>query len=96
MILGKIVGDVWSTKKNEKIHALRLLFVQPLGKDLSPVGDVLVAVDEIGAGIGEMVLVTQGAPAMQAFEKDPLIPVDAVVVGIVDSLHMAEEQDDHP
>jgi ethanolamine utilization protein EutN len=52
---------------------------------------VVVAADEIGAGIGEMVIVTQGAPAMQAFDKDRLIPVDAVVVGIVDSLEMSEK-----
>ena len=90
MILGKIVGDVWSTKKNDKIHALRFLFVQPLGKDLKPDGNVLVAVDEVGAGFGEMVIVTQGAPAMQAFNKEDLIPVDAVVVGIVDNLEMAD------
>ena len=93
MILGKIVGDVWSTKKNEKIHALRLLFVQPLGKAMAPVGDLLIAADEIGAGIGEIVIVTQGAPAMQAFDKESLIPVDAVVVGIVDSLEMEENTD---
>ena len=92
MILGKIVGDIWSTKKTDKIHALRLLFVEPLGKDLTPAGDVLIAADEIGAGIGEMVIVTQGAPAMQAFDREDLIPIDAVVVGIVDSLHMAEDR----
>ncbi|MDP6393939.1 MAG: EutN/CcmL family microcompartment protein [Desulfobacterales bacterium] len=93
MILGKIVGDVWSTKKNDKIHALRLLFVQPLGKDLTPCGEMLIAADEIGAGMGEMVIVTQGAPAMQAFNKDSLIPVDAVVVGIVDNLEIPEKPD---
>jgi ethanolamine utilization protein EutN len=92
MILGKIVGDIWSTKKTDKIHALRLLFVEPLGKDLTPAGEVLIAADEIGAGVGEMVIVTQGAPAMQAFDREGLIPIDAVVVGIVDSLHMAEDQ----
>ncbi len=92
MILGKIVGDVWSTKKTEKIHALRLLFVEPLGKDMTPAGEVLIAADEIGAGIGEMVIVTQGAPAMQAFDREDLIPIDAVVVGIVDSLHMDGDQ----
>jgi|TARA_B100001971_G_C18151297_1_gene515955 ethanolamine utilization protein EutN len=93
MILGKIVGDVWSTKKNDKIHALRLLFVQPLGKNLTPCGEMLIAADEIGAGMGEMVIVTQGAPAMQAFNKDTLIPVDAVVVGIVDNLEIPEKPD---
>ena len=86
MIIGEIVGDVWSTKKNEKIHALRLLFVQPLGKNLSPSGDIFIAADEIGAGVGDRVIVTQGSPAMEAFERGEHIPVDAAVVGIVDSL----------
>lgn len=90
MILGRIVGDVWSTKKNEKMSALRLLFVQPLGKDLHPVGEILIAADEIGAGHGELVIVTKGAPAMQAFDRDKPIPVDAVVVGIVDNLDLSE------
>lgn len=90
MILGKIVGDVWSTKKNDKLHALRLLLVQPLGKDLSPAGSILIAVDEIGAGIDEMVIVTQGAPAMHGVVKDELIPVDAVVVAIVDNFQIPE------
>jgi len=90
MILGKIVGDVWSTKKNDKLHALRLLLVQPLCKKMSPAGDILVAVDEVGAGIDELVIVTQGAPAMQGIVKDELIPVDAVVVGIVDNFQIPE------
>ena len=91
MLIAKVIGNVWSTKKKDEISALRLLFIQPLGKDLKPDGKVLVAVDEVGAGFGEMVVVTQGAPAMQAFNKDDLIPVDAVVVGIVDNLEMADD-----
>jgi ethanolamine utilization protein EutN len=86
MLLAKVIGNVWSTKKQEKILALRLLLVQPLGEDLEPVGSALVAADEIGAGFGEMVIVSQGSPAMQAFSKAELIPVDAVVIGIVDNL----------
>ncbi len=61
-----------------------------MGKDLEPDGNVLVAADEVGAGFGEMVIVTRGAPAMQAFNKEGLIPIDAVVVGIADNLEMAE------
>jgi len=86
MLLAKVIGNVWSTKKQDKILALRLLLIQPLGEDLEPAGSALIAADEIGAGFGEMVVVTQGAPAMQAFSKTELIPVDAVVVGIVDNL----------
>ena len=91
MVVANVIGNVWSTKKKDEISALRLLFVQPLGKDLKPAGGVLVAADEVGAGFGEMVIVTQGAPAMQAFSKETLIPIDAVVVGIVDNIDMAAE-----
>jgi len=91
MLLAKVIGNVWSTKKKDAISALRLLFIQPLGKSLKPDGNVLVAVDEVGAGFGELVIVTQGAPAMQAFSKTDLIPVDAVVVGIVDNLEMDDD-----
>ena len=90
MLIGKVIGNVWSTKKKDEISALRLLFVQPLGKDLKPDGNVLVASDEVGAGFEEMVIVTQGAPAMQAFCKEALIPIDAVVVGIVDNIDIAD------
>jgi ethanolamine utilization protein EutN len=90
MILAKVVGNVWSTKKKESLSGLRLLFVQPLGNGLEPWGEVMVAADEIGAGMDEMVIVTQGAPAMQAFGRDLPLPVDAVVVGIVDSLEIPE------
>jgi len=90
MLLAKVIGNVWSTKKLDTISALRLLFIQPLGKDLKPAGNVLVAADEVGAGFGEMVIVTQDAPAMQAFSKEKPIPIDAVVVGIADNLEMAE------
>jgi len=91
MLIAKVVGNVWSTKKHDRMHALRLLIVQPLDREQNPTGDVLVAADEIGAGKDERVLIAQGSPAMMAFadlERPP--PVDAVVVGIVDSLEMAK------
>ncbi len=91
MLLAKVIGNIWSTKKKDEISALRLLLIQPLGADLKPAGNVIIAADEIGAGFEEMVIVTLGAPAMQAFSKEKLIPVDAVVIGIVDNLEMADE-----
>jgi ethanolamine utilization protein EutN len=91
MLLAKVIGNVWSSKKKDAISALRLLFVQPLGKNLKPEGNVLIAVDEVGAGFEELVIVTQGSPAMQAFDKNELIPVDAVVIGIVDNLELADD-----
>ena len=91
MLLAKVIGNVWSTKKKDAISTLRLLFIQPLGKNLKPDGNVLVAADEVGAGFGELVIVTQGSPAMRAFNKDKLVPIDAVVVAIVDNLEVADE-----
>ena len=88
MLLAKVIGNVWSTKKKDEISALKLLVIQPLGNDLKPEGNVQVAADEVGAGFGELVIVTQGSPAMQAFNKDKLVPIDAVVIGIVDNLDL--------
>jgi len=91
MLLAKVVGNVWSSKKKDEIAAIRLLVIQPLGDDLEPTGNIRVAADEVGAGFGERVIVTQGTPAMQAFNKDNSVPIDAVVVGIVDNIEMADE-----
>ena len=91
MLLAKVVGNVWSTKKRDEIAALRLLVIQPLGNDLEPDGQIKVAADEVGAGFGELVIVTQGSAAMRAFDKDKLIPIDAVVVGIVDNIEMVAD-----
>lgn len=88
MLTAKVIGNVWSTKKLESLHALRLLFVQPLDKDLKPCGEVMLAADEIGAGDDELVIVTQGTPAMSALKRETPVPVDAVVVGIIDSYEM--------
>ena len=91
MLLAKVVGNVWSTKKKDEISALRLLVIQPLGKNLKPDGNVQVAADEIGAGFGDLVIVTQGSPAMRAFNKEKLIPIDAAVVGLVDNLELDDD-----
>jgi microcompartment protein CcmK/EutM len=94
MLLAKVIGNIWSTKKKDEISTLRLLLIQPLGDDLKPAGKVIVAADEIGAGFEEMVIVTRGAPAMQAFSREKPIPIDAVVIGIVDNLEMADKTAD--
>jgi ethanolamine utilization protein EutN len=91
MLLAKVVGNVWSTKKKDEISALRLLVIQPLGKNLKADGNLQVAADEIGAGFGDLVIVTQGSPAMRAFNKEKLIPIDAAVVGIVDNLELDDD-----
>jgi len=91
MFIAKVIGNVVSTAKNQKLCGMKLLLVQPyIVKDekLAISGSSVVAVDSVGAGVGECVLFTQGSSArLTPTTKDT--PVDAVIVGIVDALEVA-------
>lgn len=82
MLMGKVVGNVVSTRKNEEIVGSKILEVRLMenGKETDR---YLIAIDSVGAGIGEVVLITTGSGARLAL-PNPHTPVDAVVVGIVD------------
>lgn len=90
MFLAKVIGNVVSTQKNQKFCGMKLLLVQPyIVRDgrLQSSGSSVVAVDSVGAGSGECVLFTQGSSArLTPATKDA--PVDAVIVGIVDTLEV--------
>jgi len=97
MILAIVEGSVVATKKNPKMTGAKLLFVRPLvvdkpdAKELRPGTSSLVAVDSLGAGEGEVVLIVQGSSARLAGpDKDS--PVDAVVIGIVDTVDAAKRK----
>ena len=88
MQVAKVIGNIWATRKEEKLSGLKLLLVKPLDVpdetvDKSP----LVAADTIGAGVGETVIIVGGSSARNA-AGDVSIPVDATVVGIVDDLEI--------
>ena len=83
MQLGRVIGDVVATRKDERLHSIKLLIVQPLAPDGSPAGRPLVAADAVGAGVGEEVFFVRGKEASFPFyPAEP--PVDAGIVGIVD------------
>ena len=83
MQLALVVGDVVVTRKDERLAGLTLLVLQPLTPDRKPAGRTLVAVDSVGAGVGEEVFFVRGREASFPFHPaEP--PVDAGVVGIVD------------
>jgi len=84
LIICKVIGHVWATKKEESLSGLKLMVVREDGKKS---GDSFVAADIVGAGIGEKVLVVSGSTARKALGKDEL-PVDAAIVGIIDSLEI--------
>jgi len=87
MQLARVIGTVVVTPKDANLHATTLLLVQPLTADRQPAGRALVAVDAVGAGVGEEVFFVRGKEASFPFyPNEP--PVDAGVVGIVDQWHL--------
>jgi ethanolamine utilization protein EutN len=86
MLLGRVVGTVVSTQKHDTLQSAKLLLVQPLGLDDAPRGTTLLAIDSVGAGVGEKVLVVvEGRAAGEALGRK-VAPVDAAIVGIVDTV----------
>jgi ethanolamine utilization protein EutN len=86
--LARVIGTVVSTQKNRKLQGAKLLLVQPLGLDDQPRGVALLAIDSVGAGVGERVLVViEGRAAGDALRRKAA-PVDAAIVGIVDSVEL--------
>jgi ethanolamine utilization protein EutN len=83
MHLARVIGDVVATHKDGNLTGLKLLVVQPLTPDRQPAGRPVVAVDSVGAGVGEEVFFVRGKEASFPFyPSEP--PVDAGIVGIVD------------
>ena len=83
MIVGKVVGSVVSTRKNDNLIGCKFMVVEPLA-DMRATSSSIVAIDNVGAGIGELVLVATGSAARIGCNMDKA-PVDAAIVGIVDS-----------
>jgi ethanolamine utilization protein EutN len=98
MFLAKVVGNVVATQKTPEFQGMKLLLIQPYSaKDhvLAPFGNTVVAVDTVGSGEGECVLYTQGSAARYA-PNVKSAPVDAVIVGIVDSVEMGGRTVERP
>jgi microcompartment protein CcmK/EutM len=83
MQLAKVIGDVVVTHKDENLTGITLLVLQPIAADGSNAGRTLVAVDAVGAGVGEIVFFVRGKEASFPFYPTE-VPADAGIVGIVD------------
>ena len=88
MQVARVVGTVVATVKNQNLEGIPLLLVQPLGASGEPVGRSLVAVDSVGAGMGEIVFFVRGKEAAFPFHPTE-VPADAGIVGIVDHWDVA-------
>jgi ethanolamine utilization protein EutN len=86
MQIARVVGTVVATQKHRKFEGAKLLMVQPLNLDETPRGNTLLAVDGVGAGVHEKVLIVlEGRAAGEALGRKGA-PVDAAVIGIVDQV----------
>ena len=84
MQLARVIGTVVATMKNESLEGRKLLVIQSLNKDLDPQGKPMVALDAIGAGVGELVFWCRGKEASFPFKREDT-PTDCTIVAIVDS-----------
>ncbi|SNS60402.1 ethanolamine utilization protein EutN [Anaerovirgula multivorans] len=85
MHIGRVIGTIVATRKDERLTGSKLMITQPLNIQKEPIGEALVAVDTVGAGIGEIVIYAKGTAARHAAEKLQS-PIDAAIVGIVDNI----------
>ena len=93
MFYGKVIGSVWATQKETGMDNLKLLVIQPMDFNDNEAGTPVIAADRIGAGVGERVIVSRGSPARTLF-TDKMVPIDAMIVGIVDSFEVTKEAEE--
>jgi len=90
MQLGRVVGTVVATRKDAELEGLSFMMVHELGVDMAPTGKMVVAIDAVGSGTGEVVLYASGSSARQTtVTRDR--PVDATIMAIVDTLEVSGE-----
>ena len=86
MFLGKVIGNVWATKKHPSLNSLKLMFVQPMNGEYKKTDEPIIAVDTVGAGPGEIIFYITASEAVIPLPVD-MAPVDESIVGIVDTIH---------
>jgi ethanolamine utilization protein EutN len=96
MQIARVIGTVVATQKHRKFEGAKLLLVQPLNLDDTPRGTAMLAIDGVGAGVHEKVLVVlEGRAAGEALGRKAA-PVDAAIIGIVDSVDCEALEDERP
>lgn len=88
MFFATVVGDVVSTHKNERLVGKRLLLVRRLTLQMKPEGAEIIALDVVDSGVGDNVLVVQEGSSARKIFDDPWIPVQAVIVGVLDRVDL--------
>lgn len=84
MILARVVGNVVATQKNENLVGAKIMLLRPLDTKGDTAGDEFIAVDGVGAGIGDLVLCIAEGGSARAVYKNAKSPIDTIIAGIVD------------
>ncbi|MBI5215806.1 MAG: EutN/CcmL family microcompartment protein [Ignavibacteriae bacterium] len=90
MFLGKVVGTVWATRKDEELVGMKFQVVKHIGLDYKLKDTFVIAVDTVQAGVGDVVLVCSGSSARQTVQTKNK-PVDAVIMAVVDTLDVTDK-----
>jgi len=89
MTICKVIGSIVSTEKNVHLNGLKILVVQPVDLNQKPIGSDMLAIDEVQAGKGDLVLVMREGGSARIVFNNKKLPVQAVVVGVIDDFHVA-------
>ncbi len=87
MYLGRVIGTIWATKKYEAVKSYKMQFVQPINSEYQKTGEPIITLDTVGAGPGEIIFYVTASEAVIPLNVD-MAPVDASIVGIVDSINV--------
>lgn len=88
MFVAKVIGNVWATRKHPGLKGATMLLVRALGADGKPAGEAQLAVDGVGAGVGDTVLIVDEGGSARKILKNSKAPVRTVIAGIVDKVHI--------
>ncbi|MGK9368003.1 EutN/CcmL family microcompartment protein [Melioribacter sp. Ez-97] len=86
MHLGKVIGTIWATRKYDAVAGYKMQLVQPINYELENTASPIIALDTVGAGPGEIIFYVTASEAVIPLDVD-MAPVDASIVGIVDSIN---------
>ncbi len=86
MLIGRVIGTIWATRKYETITGFKMQLVQPLNSEMEKIGEPIIALDTIGAGPGELIFYATSSEAVIPLHVE-MAPVDASIVGIIDSIN---------
>jgi ethanolamine utilization protein EutN len=93
MLIAKVIGNVWATRKHPGLKNATLLLVKPLDADGKPAGEATLVLDgNQGAGVGDTVLIVDEGGSARKILKNPKAPVRTVVAGIVDRVHITGKE----